>query len=152
IYGNGVLTGRMLYIPGGNYVTTQPLYVRDNMILQGDGPGTQIALLSSVNTIDIATTALTWTTKAYNPVICLNGNGAAGPNTCQNDDYGLGATGAAGVYDVDVSTITKLPGILAISNNGACCTNTMFLRGVWAQGYNRLMMIRELGMSDEGGV
>src|SRR5208337_274005 len=151
IYGSGVLSGREVYAPGGNYVSSQPFYLRDNMILRGDGPGTQFSLLSLVNTIDIANNPLTWTVNTYNPVVCV-GNAAAGANTCQNDNQALGATGAVAVYDILVSSITQTPGILMISNNGPCCQNTLSTRGVWAEGYNRLMTIRAAGVNDEAGV
>src|SRR5208283_67792 len=115
IFGNGILSGRELYLPGGAYVTSQPLYVRENMTARGAGQGgTQIFLLSLQNPLQPPAT-VNFATANITPVICL-GNATAGTGTCSADLFSNGATGSVAAYDITVTNMgANTVGILATS-------------------------------------
>src|SRR5208283_5399041 len=99
IFANGILSGRELYIPGGAYLTSQPLYCRENLTCRGAGQGgTQIILASLQNPLPAPAT-VNFNTPNITPTICL-GNATAGTGTCSPDLYSNGATGSLAVYDV----------------------------------------------------
>lgn len=147
IYGNGLLAGRELYIPGGTYLTTCPLYVRNNMTAIGAGQaGTQIILLSAVNNLNSYTAAtVNFNTPEINPVICANGNATAGANTCTDDSQSLGATGSTAVYDLLVDSFaSKTVGILATSVGCRTGQNAsgIFLVDDWLESYFGIVAFR----------
>ena len=122
-YNNGVKTGREVYLAGGSYYISHPLYVRNNYSLRGAGnAATQIVLLNPNNSAPEPGTG------AAIPVICANGNASAGVDTCTDDSQALGATGSTSISDVLVDSPENTTyGIYTTSNSG------ILLNHIWTE-------------------
>jgi len=128
IFANGVLAGRELYLPGGAYLTSQPLYCRSNLTCIGAGQGaTQVILASMSNPLPGPIHGVNFNTPHITPTICL-GNATAGIGTCSAD--GAGATGGYGVYDLVVSNV----GAQTVGVFGNAVV-TPILDKIWTQTY-----------------
>lgn len=139
LYANGPLTGRELYIPGGSYLTTQPLYCRAGMTCIGAGRAdTQIELATVQNNLTQTVSSLNWNTTSITPVICL-GNATAGSGTCTPDNVDAGATGPSAVYDMLEDSFGSITaGVLATSvtqTNGGnpYPSSAFYLHNLWPE-------------------
>ena len=134
IYANGLLTGRELYIPGGAYLTTQPLYCRSNMTCYGAGQaGTQILLATVENNLPVAS-SVDFGTVNITPVVCM-GNATAGPGTCSADIYSNGAAGSMAAYDLLADSIgSRTAGFLTTSIGlPSGTTSGIYFHNLWTE-------------------
>ena len=135
VFSNGALTGRELYIPGGAYLTTKPVYGRNNLGIRGaPQAGTQIFLASTQNALPTETT-VSFATANITPVVCM-GNATAGTGTCTAD--AAPASGSSSVYDLVASSPgMRTPAFLAtsIGQPGGTTTSGVYFHNVWPEGY-----------------
>ncbi len=155
VYANGVATGRELYIPGGSYLTTKPLYCRANMTCRGAGQAaTQITLATVQNPLPTAATA-NFATTNITPVICM-GNASAGPGTCSGESPNpatTGVTGPSSVYDLLAASMgATTVGFLATGQgaNNSNLGSAYYFHNIWTETFYGLVGYRTQFGSVEG--
>ena len=152
IYNNGILTGRELYIPGGTYLTSQPLYCHVNMLCRGAGQAASQIVLASVQNPLPSPTTVNFGTVNITPVVCL-GNASGGAGTCTVDLFNSGATGSQQVYDLLAESVgANTVGFLATSQGyspGQCCQGG-YLHNLWAETYYGIVAYHTNTLTIEG--
>lgn len=127
IFGDAVLSGRELYLPGGFYLTSKPLYCRNNMTCIGAGQGgTQIMIASLAHPL-AAPATVSFNTNTLTPTICFGWNNGTSGN-CAADGAGVGGGYAA--YDIVATSVgAQTTGVFGNA------VVTPVLHNIWTQSY-----------------
>jgi hypothetical protein len=116
LFQGGVRAGREVYIPGGSYFMSHPLYVRNGYMLRGAGQtASQLTIFPPVNS----------------EVICLSGNASAGADTCTTDLFASGATQTSEISGVLLRDSTEDASTIGILVPGGAGAGANYISRTW---------------------
>ena len=131
IYGDGILSGRELMIPGGTYLTTKPLYVRNGMKVNGAISGTQIILVGGAYKLTAPASGI-FATAHVSPAICAGHNDGTGG--CVSDATSNGTTGQTSIHKILASVpYVRTPAILITGQGGEA--GAFSITDPWTESY-----------------
>ena len=131
IYGDGILSGRELAIPGGTYLSTQPFYVRNGMKVNGAISGTQIILVGGAYKLTAPASGI-FATPHVSPTICAGHNDGTGG--CVSDATSSGTTGQTSIHNILASApYVRTPAILLTGEGGEA--GAFSASYVWTESY-----------------
>ena len=131
IYGDGILSGRELMLPGGTILSTKPLYVRNGMKVNGAISGTQIILVGGAYKLTAPASGI-FATPHVSPTICAGHNDGTGG--CVSDATSNGTTGQTSIHNVLASApYVRTPGILITGQGGEA--GAFSITNPWTESY-----------------